>query len=627
DLGDQRYLLSPQDLAAFELIPALIEAGVSCFKIEGRLKTPEYVANITLRYREAIDMALAKQPVEFSQQTMDEMELSFSRGFSPGWLQGCDHKMLVPADSSSKRGVLLGEIESVNRDWVTIRIVRDREIRNGDGVVFEGDREHDLEQGGRVYETRKVRSAEGVTDNLVEIAFGRDSINFRDLYPGQKIWKTDDPALTKRLRKTFRSKRANRRIAIDFHVFAAVGQVLRISAALPNGQTVSVQSDSPLELARKHAATETTIREQLDRLGNTPYEIGALRSEITDGPMIPLSLSGSLRKSLIGAIDSKLITVPVRTLAVAGVARKLRDENVSKIESNETNDKAEPRLHVLCRTMDQLRIVIDAGITSAMADFQDIVEYRDAVAFARERSVPLYIATPRIQKPGEAGLFRKMAGYSPDGILVRNLSGIDFCRDADIPMVADFSLNVANELTAAMLLESKVQRVTASYDLNREQLIDLVHAAPARWFEVVVHQHMPMFHMEHCVFCAVLSPGTNKNNCGRPCDVHSVKLRDRVGAEHTLLADVGCRNTLFNQKPQSAAEIVPDLLNSGIRDFRIELLDHSDTVEITKVICLYRELLAGRKTGREVWTSLQAANRVGVTRGTLEEKRDPLAIL
>ena len=108
DLGEQKYLLSPQDLAAYDLIPQLIEAGVCSFKIEGRLKTPEYVANITRHYRQAIDAALAGRPVQFTPRDVEEMELSFSRGFSPGWLDGCDHKMLVPALSSAKRGVLLG---------------------------------------------------------------------------------------------------------------------------------------------------------------------------------------------------------------------------------------------------------------------------------------------------------------------------------------------------------------------------------------------------------------------------------------------------------------------------------------------------------------------------------------
>ena len=130
---------------------------------------------------------------------------------------------------------------------------------------------------------------------------------------------------------------------------------------------------------------------------------------------------------------------------------------------------------------------------------------------------------------------------------------------------AHFSLNAANELTTDLLCKMGARRATASYDLNRDQLMDLVDAVPSDWLEVVVHQHMPMFHMEHCVFCAVLSPGTNKTNCGRPCDEHRVELRDRVGMEHPLLADVGCRNTLMNAVPQSAAEAVPMLRDRGVR--------------------------------------------------------------
>ena len=123
DLGDRKYLLSPQDLAAYALAPELIEAGVVSFKIEGRLKTPEYVANITRHYRQAIATAVAGRPVEFTPREVEEMELSFSRGFSPGWLQGCDHKMLVPATTSAKRGVRLGTVAEVRRDRVAVDLL------------------------------------------------------------------------------------------------------------------------------------------------------------------------------------------------------------------------------------------------------------------------------------------------------------------------------------------------------------------------------------------------------------------------------------------------------------------------------------------------------------------------
>src|SRR3954463_12384851 len=151
DLGEQKYLLSPQDLAAYDLIPQLIQAGVCSFKIEGRLKTAEYVANIVRHYRQAIDAAIACQPVQFTPREVEEMELSFSRGFSPGWLGGCDHKMLVPATSSDKRGVPLGLVRSIRRDRIVVEL-QQRSIKRGDGVSFDSGRTSDDQQGGRVFD-------------------------------------------------------------------------------------------------------------------------------------------------------------------------------------------------------------------------------------------------------------------------------------------------------------------------------------------------------------------------------------------------------------------------------------------------------------------------------------------
>ena len=207
------------------------------------------------------------------------------------------------------------------------------------------------------------------------------------------------------------------------------------------------------------------------------------------------------------------------------------------------------------------------GITTIYADYQDIKQYAEAVAAVRRDSgtAAIYLATPRIEKPGEANLFGYLAKQGADGILVRNAGGMRFCSERGIPFVADFSLNAANPLTVELLKNRGAARVTASYDLNVDQLLNLLDATPPSWLEVVIHQQIPMFHMEHCVFCAFLSPGTDATNCGRPCDHHDVKLRDRVGKEHPLKADVGCRNTLYNAVPQTAAEYLPRLRKHGAR--------------------------------------------------------------
>ena len=654
DLGNQKYLLSPQDLAAYDLTTDLIVAGISSFKIEGRLKTPEYVANITKHYRAAIDAAVKGEPVEFTRDEVREMELSFSRGFSPGWLNGDDHKMLVPAISSSKRGILLGEIMRVFEDSVEVRLAGS--IARGDGIVFEGDREANAEQGGRIYGiVQRSRSLEHAESGVVELEFQRGAIDFGRLEPGLTIWKTDDPQLTARLRKTFTGPDPLRKRPLDLRVRCVAGEPLKLEAQLEDGASVSVSSLEPLPVAKKHAITAEFLREQLSRLGNTVYELRQLDAEIVGEPMVPLSVLSKLRQELVARLDEATQRPRERRLfdgdalasmranvsavgwALLPVQSLIETCDVDAVKTQQDGQecpsyKVAPRLHVLCRTLEQLREVSASAAHPLnhqpllYADFNDIREYREAVVIAHEAGLPIYLATPRIQKPDEAGLFQALLKHGADGILARNLAGMRFYADEGVPFVADYSLNCTNELTAQFLIEQRAERVTASYDMNRDQLLGLVDAVPPQWLEVVVHQHMPMFHMEHCVFCAVLSPGTNKHNCGRPCDTHLVQLRDRVGSEHPLHADVGCRNTLFNAVPQSGAEVVASLLERGVQDFRIEFLDERPA-DIRRVLNQYVSLLAGRVRGEEVWKQLNAANRVGVTRGTLEERRNPLAIL
>jgi putative protease len=149
--------------------------------------------------------------------------------------------------------------------------------------------------------------------------------------------------------------------------------------------------------------------------------------------------------------------------------------------------------------------------------------------------------------------------------------------------------------------------------------MDLLKTAPPDWFELTLHQHMPMFHMEHCVFCVFLSEGTTHLDCGRPCEKHVVHLRDRVGQLHRLQADVGCRNTLFNGKAQTGARFFENLRDAGLARFRVELLDE-DKATAVKTIRAYQNLLAGKTDAFGLMNEVQALEKLGVTEGTLLEK-------
>ncbi|NBV38574.1 MAG: U32 family peptidase, partial [Verrucomicrobia bacterium] len=205
-----------------------------------------------------------------------------------------------------------------------------------------------------------------------------------------------------------------------------------------------------------------------------------------------------------------------------------------------------------------------------------------------------------------------------DGYLVRNHENLK--AFAGQRRRGDFSLNVANGLTAEWLMnEQGLEGLTASYDCDTNQLAAMLKSAPPSWFEVTLHQHMPMFHMEHCVFCTFLSSGKDYRDCGRPCEKHRVKLRDRVGAEHILKADAGCRNTLFNSRAQTGAEYAQELLALGVRRFRIEFVDE-DASTVKRTLEKYQALLNGEISGSELWSDLKVLNQLGVTRGTLRAR-------
>jgi putative protease len=225
------------------------------------------------------------------------------------------------------------------------------------------------------------------------------------------------------------------------------------------------------------------------------------------------------------------------------------------------------------------------------------------------------VAPPRIFKPGDDWILKQVRSCNADGYLIRNYDHLKYF--ADTRRVGDFSLNVANRMAADYFKNQfGLERVAASYDLNVVQLEALLQSAPADWFEITIHQHMPMFHMEHCVFCAFLSKGRDYRDCGRPCDRHDVKLRDRVGAEHSLKADAGCRNTVFNSQAQTGAEFVERLLGLGVRAFRLEFLNEMPD-EVARTIAKYRQLLRGEISGTQLWRELKLFNQLGVTRGQM----------
>lgn len=649
-LGDKRYLLSPQDLAGIEVLPELIRSGVASFKIEGRLKSPEYVANITRVYREALDKVYAaltggspargslepQQPgkgnpqskielgsgnetpatlenrgrmavAEIDKEFRYDLEMGFSRGLYSGWFRGINNQKLAHARFGKKRGVYLGQVKRIQPDKVIINL--EGPLKPGDGVVFDAGRPDQEEEGGRVYSVQ-MRGAEAA------LGFGEGDLAFDRIHAGDRLWKTNDPQLDRRLRETFNGEQPRFQRPIKIEVHGQSGQPLTLIATDELGHVVQVRSSLPLARAEKQPLTTDRLREQLGRLGSSPFRLQELINRLEGEVILPVSELNQMRRRIVRELE---------TLRVKPKRWQLRQDDIDTLLKILPHGHAAgksaaetPELIILVRTLPQLESVLDAGIKTIYCDFENPKKYREAVQMVRNRNFPstIWVAPPRIFKTGEEWILNQVRSSNADGYLIRNYDHLKFF--ASERCVGDFSFNVANGLSAEYFkTRFGLERLTTSYDLNFSQLEALLRSSPADWYEVTIHQHMPMFHMEHCVFCAFLSEGTDYTNCGRPCDKHEVRLRDRVGAEHPLKADIGCRNTVFNAVAQTGAEYVSRLLELGLRYFRIEFVNEAPA-QVSDIIKKYGQLLRGDISGQQLWRELKLLNQLGVTRGQME---------
>jgi putative protease len=620
DLGDRAYLLSPQDLAAYELVEPLVRAGVACFKIEGRLKSAIYVATTTRTYRAALDAALAGRPFEMPREDLLDLEQSFSRGFGHGFLDGVNHQVLVQGRFPKSRGVRVGTVAGTTRQGVLVELAEALEVaclvKPGDGVVFDEGHPEMEERGGRVYSVRSVRRG------VVELSFGRGDGDTADVKAGARAWKTDDPAFRKRMEATYARDVVARRMPLTVCVRGRPGGSLEVRVTTNGGAMAEVSWPGPLERARKHPLDEGVFRDLFGRLGETPYELGTVTLDVPEPVLVPKSVLNDLRRQAVAQLLERCAATSAHAIGDAAALEHLRAD----VAARRVPQAAAPNLYVLTRTMEQLEAVLAWQAAESWqrpalvwCDFEDIRRYRDAVALARDAGVPIGIATVRVVKPGEEGFLASLTRLEADAILIRNLAALTIFRELSPrpALVGDFSLNVANELTAGLLTDAGLDRLVPSYDLNWEQLAALLTRFDADRFEAVVHQHMPMFHMEHCVYAAFLSPGKDFRDCGRPCDRHKVDLRDRMGAEFPVVVDAGCRNTVFNNVAQSAAEFLPRMRSLGVQHFRVELLRET-AEQVRPLLDQYASVMAGRDDGRSTWRRLQALNQLGVTRGTLQ---------
>ncbi|MEI9812154.1 MAG: DUF3656 domain-containing protein [Acidobacteriota bacterium] len=416
------------------------------------------------------------------------------------------------------------------------------------------------------------------------------------------MWRTDDADIPKLVKSIEPARQP-----VDIHVEARTGAPLAIRWTLP-GVTATVSSPEPLQPAQNRALDEPYLTDQLGRLGGTPYKLGKLTASIEGSLFAPPSLLNQLRRDAVELLQSEQTRPP---------AIELHDPTWPERAPAVTSGAAPeitPQIHLLVRTPAQLDAALAARPASITLDYLDLYGLKPSLERVKASGIEARIASPRILKPGE----EKIADFlrrCDVPILVRP-AGLMTTLHGSTTLDGDFSLNAANAISAGLLLANGLRRLTPTHDLNAQQIAQLATLAGPAHIEAVAYHHLPVFHTEHCVFCRFLSTGTSYKDCGRPCEHHELALRDTSGRAHAVIADIGCRNTVFGAEAQEASAHLDQWLAAGIRHFRLEFV-HEPAARVAEITEAFRDFFEHRATAAQLTRRLKQLAPEGTTEGSL----------
>ena len=640
-LLDERYLLSPGDLMALSQVPELVSMGIDAFKIEGRYKDADYVALTTHAYRSAIDAAWAGRSQAADPALERDLEQAYSRGSGPWFMAGTDHRTVVRGRAPRHRGVRLGtvvRVEAQNGTIVVAPAAADETPgparadtsraavgraeatggapRPGDGLVFDAAHRRSPglpEEGGRVY-------AVSAAPDGWQLRFGRGDVDVRRVATGDAVWRSDDPTLARRIKERLRGAERPS-VGLSFALTARAGAPLTVTAVSERGDQAVWTSDEALVRADARPLDLEVARAQLGRLGGTPFHLADVTIDVSGSPFVPVSLLNACRRALV----AQLLHPPRRgtETAVGGEHQRAARTTTDARPIAPVAVDAPARLHVLVRSGAQLDAALAAHaagvrLESVTLDYLELYGLRPSVERARSAGVRVRVASPRVLKPAEQNVVRFLLDLGAEVLvrsagLLRDLAAV--ADDSRPRLTGDFSLNAANALSVRAYLAAGCDALVPTYDLDAGQVAALTSAVDPRRLEVVVHHHLPVFHTEHCVFCRFLSDGKDHTDCGHPCERHRLALRDGQGRLHPVLADVGCRNTVFGAEAQSAARHWAAWHRAGLRDARVEFV-HAEAGEVAAVLSAWRDALDGALDVAGLETRLRASVPPGITEGS-----------
>ena len=588
-LGDKAgsYLLSPRDLSTIDVIPDLIEAGVSSLKIEGRMKRPEYVATVVRTYREAIDTYYAGKGYAVTQEERDDLAQIFNRDFTTAYLEGRPGKAMMSDRRPTNRGLLIGRVTAYDWDARIVTVKLSGRLGLGDQVDFW------VKVGGRV--TATISSLRDAKGREVEEGQAGDTVSFAipsAVRDHDRVFKVYDARLMERAKETYASGAPVRRIPVAIVVRAAIGEPLTVAICDGEGHRTEGKTDFIGESARKRPLSEEIIRKQVSRLGTSVYEMKSLHCDIAGEVMVPMSEINEARRKAVEALDA------LRLKEIEAREHRPEPKFTDRI-ARPTPKKA--HFLVAVDTLGKAEAALAAGADGILfggESYEHRViapeEYERAWQMAREAGARIDFNTPRIVHDGQQKhverLLAAFAAFPPDAVHVHNIAMLALVRRlTDFAIHADYSLISYNKQTLAFLKDYGASSATLSPELTAKEIRQLAKESPLP-LTCIVHGRLELMVSNYCVTGSFLG-GCGEGPCTQPCTRGHFALKDRKDALFPLAMDQFCHMHVLNSKVLSMMPHAMKFRAAGIETMQIEAKAMGEK-EIAAIVKAYRKAMA-----------------------------------
>lgn len=565
---DKGYLLSTRDLCSLEYLPKLIEAGVTSFKIEGRMKSPEYVATVTRIYRKYIDLAFHKKD-KFEINKKDKFALMqvFNRGgFSNGHLDLKENQNLVFKEKQNNMGIYLGTISKYNKNKGLVTCKLENNLAIGDSISFENENTK-YTVSELMDKNQNIKAA----SSSQYVTFGRMKGNLKI---GDNLYKITDKALSDFARDSFSKEHIKNKLECKIKINKE--QNIEVTILCKQFHTnITYTYDYIPQTAQNLCLTREKIMAQFSKTLDTEFEFSKFEIDLDDNLFMPISILNDIRRLGIEKIRKKIIK-----------SFKRETKNLQPIKAilPMNDNKQLPKISLLLNT---LNLNFDYTLLKAVDKLYIPLkyfrnsQYLDILAYLSNQ-FNLYIYMPTIIRKNDIAtskntLDKSLKSLKITGVVISNLSQLKLIPTlSNLDIIGNYTLNIYNTYSTQLLENLEIQTSTISPELDEEGILSICENTKASK-ELIVYGNIPVMTMNYCPLGK-----TNKcyKECQRKCTLNSKYfLKDRMGILFRVIPDnVQTISTIYNSKTTSI-----EYKNFNISFARIDILDEN-IEEINKII-------------------------------------------